>query len=405
MQMALLSKGIFVVSAKRTPIGAYGGLLKSMTCTDIAEVAARSCLSAIPVPPEHIGSVVFGNVIQSNRDTSNLSRHTAVRVGIPISTPALTVNRLCGSGFQAVISAAHDMLIGLTELTLAGGSENMTEVPYVVRNIRFGTQLGLNYKLDDMLIDALVDHQINMPMGITAENLAEKFDISREQCDEMALRSQTRWQNAHADNVFERELCLVHVKDKKGASLKMLSDEHPRKTSMEKLSILKPAFKKNGVITAGNASGISDGAAALLLSTEEAMTRHDLKPLARFVAYSVVGCDPALMGIGPVPAVDKLMGALVPGKTGRDASTYFDMIEVNEAFSSQYLAVEQELKLDPAITNRHGGAIAMGHPVGASGARILAHLTHQLAQRKCKRALGTACIGGGQGIAVALEAV
>ncbi|KAF5396843.1 Acetyl-Coenzyme A acyltransferase [Paragonimus heterotremus] len=337
MQMALLSKGIFVVAAKRTPIGAYGGLLRSLTCTDIAEVAAKSCLSAVPVLPEHIGSVVFGNVIQSNRDTSNLSRHAAVRVGIPMSTPALTVNRLCGSGFQAVISAAHDMLIGLTELTLAGGSENMTEVPYVLRNIRFGTQLGLNYKLDDMLIDALVDHQIDMPMGITAENLAEKFDISREQCDEMALRSQTRWQNAHANNVFERELCSIHVKDKKGAPLEMLSDEHPRKTSMEKLSMLKPAFKKNGVITAGNASGISDGAAALLLSTEEAMIRHSLKPLARFVAYSVVGCDPTLMGIGPVPAVDKLMRVLVPGKTGRDASAYFDMIEVSKYKSPSLL--------------------------------------------------------------------
>lgn len=262
--------------------------------------------------------------------------------------------------------------------------------------------------LDDTLWDALRDHQFDVTMGITAENLAERYSISREQCDEFAMRSQIRWKQAHSDRVFEDELCPIPTRGPTGRPIIMVKDEHPREdTNMEQLSRLKPVFKSNGVVTAGNASGISDGAGALILATEKSVSDHGLTPMARLVGYSVVGCEPTMMGIGPVPAVNRLMSLLQPGPTGQNVSDYFDIIEINEAFASQYLAVEQLLQLDPKITNRHGGAIAMGHPVGASGARILTHLTHQLAKCKNrpKRALAAACIGGGQGIAVCLESV
>ncbi|THD23695.1 Beta-ketoadipyl CoA thiolase [Fasciola hepatica] len=406
--MALFNIGIFIVTAKRTPFGSFGGLLKNKSCIELAEHAAKACILSSQLPPNLIDTVVFGNVLQTSRDSPYLARHTAIRAGVPIETPALNVNRLCGSGFQAVISAAQDLLTGSASVALAGGAECMSEAPFVVRNLRFGTQLGAKYQLDDLLWNTLTDHQSNVSMGITAENLAEQYSISREQCDEFALRSQTRWKQAHSDGVFVAELCPIPARDRAGRPVIMDKDEHPRENAdLEQLAKLKPVFKPNGVVTAGNASGISDGAGALVLATEKAVSENALTPMARLVAYSVVGCDPTTMGIGPVPAVNRLMRLLQPDLSGRDVSSYFDLIEVNEAFASQYLAVEQVLQLNPEITNRHGGAIAMGHPVGASGARILTHLAHQLARYKgCrKRALGTACIGGGQGIAVCMESV
>ncbi|TGZ66686.1 hypothetical protein CRM22_005179 [Opisthorchis felineus] len=405
--MALIKKAIFIVSAKRTPFGAFGGALKSLTATDLAEAAARFCIAESGLSPSCIGSIVFGNVIQSNRDTFYLARHTGIRVGVPIETPALMVNRACGSGFQAVVTAVHDLVDGTTDVALAGGSENMSEVPFAVQNVRFGTALGGRYELSDTLWNALTDFQCDSPMGITAENLAEKYKITREDCDQLAVRSQTRWKTAHEAGDFQQELCSVTGKDKKNRPIEVRADEHPRTTTMEQLGKLKPAFKKGGVITAGNASGICDGASALLLATEEAVKQHNLKPLARVSAYSVAGCEPTIMGIGPVAAMNRMMSLFGSDKTGRDTSNYFDLVELNEAFSAQYLACERELQLNPEATNLCGGAIALGHPLGATGARILTHLTHQLAKAggKYKRAVGTACIGGGQGIAVALEAV
>ncbi|KAL3321036.1 3-ketoacyl-CoA thiolase, mitochondrial [Cichlidogyrus casuarinus] len=399
--MTALKSGVFIVSAKRTAFGAFGGKLKSISCTSLGEVAAKSCISAINLDPKLIDTVVFGNVIQSNKDTAYLARHVALRAGSNISTPALTLNRLCGSGFQAIISAIHDLLIGGYNIALAGGSENMSEVPFVVRDVRFGTRLGIDYKFEDPLMGTLFDHHVKTPMAITAENLAKDYKLSREDCDRYALQSQQRWKKAFDSGVFTPELAPITLKGKKGPE-EFLRDEHPRDTTTESLAKLPPVFLKDGVVTAGNASGVCDGAGALLLVTEEALSKHNLTPLARVSAYSISGCDPTRMGIGPVPAIDSMMKAL--GKDRSQINNHFDLIEVNEAFAAQYLAVEKELGLDPSKTNINGGAISLGHPVGASGARIMTHLAHQMAQNsKIKKTVGSACIGGGQGIAIALE--
>ncbi|PAA85276.1 hypothetical protein BOX15_Mlig030250g3, partial [Macrostomum lignano] len=393
---ALSKSGVFIVAAKRTPFGAFGGALKDHSATDLAETAARAALEASGAPKDAIGSVVFGNVIQSHRDTAMLSRHVAVRLGLPISTPAFNVNRLCGSGFQSVVSATNEILLGDSEVSIAGGSESMSGTPYAVWGVRFGTKFGTDYELTDLLWHGLIDKQIKTPMGVTAENLAEKFQLTRKECDEFAVVSQDRWQKANADGAFKAEIVPMQVKGKKGPT-EFAVDEHPRAATVETMAKLPPVFKKNGVVHAGNASGICDGAAALVLASEAALKRHSLKPLARLVGYHFVGCDPSIMGIGPVPAVQGLLA-----KTGRSLAQV-DLVEVNEAFAPQYLAVERQLSLDRAITNVNGGAIALGHPVGASGSRIMAHLAHELHRRDKKLAIGSACIGGGQGIAIMIE--
>jgi len=384
------------VAAKRTAFGAFGGHFKTVTCTDLATAAAKAALAAGNVNPEIVDTVVVGNVIQSNRDTAYVSRHTGLRAGVKLDTPCLTVNRLCGSGFQAIISGAQDIQLGDADVALVGGAENMSEAPFLVRNVRFGTQFGVDYKFEDMLWGALTDQHIKTPMGITAENLAEKYGISRADCDAYAVRSQERWLAAHELGAFREEMAPVVVKSKKG-DVSVEKDQHPRLSSAEQLARLAPVFKKGGVVTAGNASGVCDGAGMLVLASEEALAKHNLTPLARLVGYGVSGCEPSIMGIGPVPAIHKLLK-----RTGHTLSQV-DLVDVNEAFAAQYLAVERELGLDPESTNVSGGAIALGHPVGASGARIAAHLTHELKRRNLKTAIGSACIGGGQGIAVMLE--
>ncbi|XP_004461425.2 3-ketoacyl-CoA thiolase, mitochondrial isoform X1 [Dasypus novemcinctus] len=394
--MSLL-RGVFIVAAKRTPFGAYGGLLKDFTATDLTEFAAKDALSAGKVSPEIIDSVIVGNVMQSSSNAIYLARHVGLRVGIPKETPALTVNRLCGSGFQSIINGCQEICAKDAEVVLCGGTESMSQAPYSVRNVRFGTRLGLDLKLEDSLWAALTDEHVQIPMAITAENLAAKYKISREECDKYALQSQQRWKAANDAGYFNNEMAPIEVKTKKGKQI-MQVDEHARpQTTLEQLNKLPPVFKKEGTVTAGNASGVSDGAGAVIIASEDAVKKHNFTPLARIVGYFVSGCDPSIMGIGPVPAIS---GALK--KTGLSLKD-MDLVEVNEAFAPQYLAVERSLDLDPSKTNVNGGAIALGHPLGASGSRITTHLVHELRRRGGKYAVGSACIGGGQGIAVILQ--
>uniref|UniRef100_A0A8C3YMV1 Acetyl-CoA acyltransferase 2 n=1 Tax=Catagonus wagneri TaxID=51154 RepID=A0A8C3YMV1_9CETA len=394
--MALL-RGVFIVAAKRTPFGGFGGLLKDFTPTDLAEFAARAALSAGKIPPETIDSVIVGNALQSSSDAMYLARHVGLRVGVPQATPALTINRLCGSGFQSIVNGCQEICAKDAEVILCGGTESMSQAPYCVRNIRFGTKLGSVLQLEDTLWTGLTDQHIQISMAITAENLAVKHKISREECDKYALQSQQRWKAANDAGYFDNEMAPIEVKTNKGKQT-MQVDEHARpQTTLEQLSKLPPVFKKEGTVTAGNASGISDGAGAVIIASEEAVKKHNFTPLARIVGYFVSGCDPSIMGIGPVPAIT---GALK--KAGLSLKD-MDLVEVNEAFASQYLAVQKSLDLDPSKSNVNGGAIALGHPLGGSGSRITSHLVHELRRQGKKYAVGSACIGGGQGIALIIE--
>jgi len=398
--MAALTKGVFIVAAKRTPFGTYGGKFVKKSITDLQEVANKTAIAAAGLKPEQIDSVVIGNVFPfTSSDGAMMPRHSALRAGIPIERPALGVNRLCGSGFQAVVSGAQNIVAGDSDVVLTGGAENMSQSPFVVRDVRFGTALGTALQFEDSLWIGLLDSYCKTPMGVTAENLAEKYKIPREEVDQFALRSQTLWKKAHDSNYFKEEMAPVTVKVK-GKEQIVDVDEHPRpQTTLEGLAKLPTVFKKNGVVTAGSSSGISDGAGAVILASEKAVRELGLKPLARLVGYSVVGVEPTIMGIGPAPAIEKLLK--ITGKNLND----IDLVEINEAFGAQTLACQKELKLDMEKLNVNGGAIALGHPVGASGARITTHLVHELRRRKGKFGIGSACIGGGQGIAVLLESL
>jgi acetyl-CoA acyltransferase 2 len=392
-----LSRPVYIVSAKRTPFGTFGGALAGSSATDLGVVAAKSALAAGDVAPEHVDHVVVGNVAQTSADAIYIARHVGLRSGVPIPVPALTVNRLCGSGFQAVVTGAQQILLGDAEVVLCGGTENMSQAPYAVRDVRWGTRLGKNVEMEDTLWSSLTDSYCGCPMAITAENLAERHGITREQADAYGHRSQTTWAAAQAEGRFAAELAPVTIETRKGDRVVDV-DEHPRPdTTLEKMGKLPAVFKKGGVVTAGNASGICDGAAALVIASEDAVERHGYEPLARVVQWHVAGVDPEVMGIGPVPAI---RGALERSGLNLDD---MDLVEINEAFAPQYLACEKELGLDRDKTNVNGGAIALGHPLGASGARITAHLVHELRRRKAKRGIGSACIGGGQGIAVVIE--
>jgi len=392
-----LARGVFIVAAKRTAFGAYGGKLKGMTATDLQEVASRSAMEAGNVPADAIDSVCIGNVIQSSSDAAYISRHVALRTGCKVDTPSLNINRLCGSGFQSIVNGAHEIQLGDSSVVMTGGTENMSQAPYAVRDARFGIRLGTDLKMEDTLWAGLTDQHVKTPMGVTAENLAVKYDISREDCDMFALQTQQRWAAAQAAGAFKDEIAPIPIKSKKGM-VDFEIDEHPRPdATIDSLAKLPPVFKKGGTVTAANASGVCDGASAVIIASEEAVAKHNLKPLARLVGYGVSGCDPSIMGIGPVPAIEKLL------KVTGVSLGQIDVAEVNEAFASQFLSVQKALGLDPAKTNVNGGAIALGHPLGASGSRIVANLTHHLQRHDMKYAIGGACIGGGQGIAVLLE--
>ncbi|CAG0914922.1 unnamed protein product [Notodromas monacha] len=398
--MSSLTKGIFIVAAKRTPLGAFGGKFVNHTCVDLQEAAAKGALRAGGVRPELIDSVVIGNVLQcSSADAPYVSRHVLLRCGIPNAVPALTVNRLCGSGFQSIVNGAHDILMGDSKIVLTGGTDNMSQAPFAVRDMRFGTKLGTQYNLEDTLWAALTDRHINLPMGVTAENLAEKYKITRQEVDQFAYESQMKWKAANESGHFRDEITPVEIKARKGSQW-VDTDEHPKPTTtLEGLAKLPTVFKKNGTVTPGSASGVSDGAGAVILASEAAVKEHNLKPLARLVGYGIAGCDPTIMGIGPVPAIHKMLKA-----TGIKLSDV-ENIEINEAFGPQTMACQRELKFDPSLLNKCGGAIALGHPLGASGSRITAHLVHAMLRDGNKYGIGSACIGGGQGIAILLERV
>lgn len=392
-----LTRPVYIVAAKRTAFGAFGGKLKDLSATVLAEKASVAALKEANLDPNHVKSVIFGNVIQSSSDAVYIARHVGLGAGVPMEATSLTVNRLCGSGFQAVVSAAQEIVLGDADIVLAGGSENMSQAPYAIRNARFGINLGENRQMEDTLWTGLTDAYINTPMGITAENLAEKYSTTRLEADEFALASQERWGKAQQEGAFADEIVPIEVKVKRKTVI-FDTDEHPRPdVTIEQLQKLPPVFKKNGTVSAGNASGICDGAAALVLASEEACKTHNLKPLARVVSYGISGVDPSIMGIGPSPAIRIAL------ENAKMSLNDMALVEVNEAFAPQYIACEKDLGLDRSITNACGGAIALGHPLGASGARIVAHLTHALRRRGEQYAMGSACIGGGQGIAVLLE--
>jgi acetyl-CoA acetyltransferase family protein len=394
---------IVILSAKRTAFGTFGGALKSHSATDLGVIAARAALQQAGISPADVDQVVFGNVAQTSADAIYLARHVGLRCELPASVPARTVNRLCGSGFEAIVLGAQQLMLGEASCVLVGGTESMSQAPFAVRDARWGVPLGKAPAMEDTLWSSLTDSFTGMPMAMTAEKLAEQHKISQEEVDAFSLRSQRLTKEAQDSGAFDDELTPVEVKKGK-ETISFQKDEHNRPdTTAEGLKKLPKVFKKDGVIHAGAASGICDGAAALVLTTASMAKKKGWKPLAKLVGWSVAGCDPTVMGIGPVPAVQKLMKK---ADVGLDS---VDLIEINEAFAPQVLACAKELGIDAASPqsklNVDGGAIALGHPLGASGARITAHLVHALARRKKKLGLGSACIGGGQGIAVLVESV
>ena len=398
--MKPLSTDLVFLSAKRTPFGTFGGALKDVTATDLGVHAARAAIFAAKVDPADIGHVVFGNVAQTSADAIYLARHVGLRAGVPKEVPALTVNRLCGSGFEAVVQAAMQMLIGETQLALVGGAESMSQAPYIARGMRFGTTLGKSPVLEDSLWVSLTDSYCNLPMAMTAENLAVQYRISQSEVDEYSVASQRKFAAAQEGGRLEDELAPMDLPGKRGAVIKFVKDEHNRPdTTVEGLAKLPKAFKKDGVIHAGAASGICDGAGALVMCTRAYADKRGLQPIGRLAGWGTAGVDPSIMGIGPAPAIRKALE-----KHGAKLSD-FDLVEVNEAFAPQVLAVQKDLGLSSETLNVDGGAIAVGHPLAASGARITAHLLHELKRRGGKRGIGSACIGGGQGIALLIESV
>ncbi len=386
---------IVLLDGARTAIGTFGGVLSSTAPIDLATVAAEAALERSGVDGGQIGHVVFGHVINTEPRDMYLSRVAAMQAGIPEATPAMNVNRLCGSGAQAIVSAVQSLMLGDAEFALAGGAEAMSRSPYIVPQARWGAKMG-DIQALDMMLGALSCPFGTGHMGVTAENAATEHQITREDQDAFAMTSQDRAAAAIADGRFESQITPVQVKVKR-EMIDFVVDEHPKQTSLEKLAGLKPVFKKDGSVTAGNASGINDGAAALVFATAEAAEKAGLKPKARVLGYAHAGVRPEVMGVGPIPAVRNLFE-----KTGLSAGD-FDVIESNEAFAAQAIAVNRELGLDVARVNPNGGAIALGHPVGATGAIITIKALYELERIGGKRGLITMCIGGGQGIAVAIE--
>ena len=386
------------LAAKRTPFGTYGGALKDVSATDLAVHAGKAAIKQAGVKPEEIDNVVFGNVVQTSSDAIYLARHVGLKAGLPQHVPALTVNRLCGSGFQAIVDAALEMLAGHSECALVGGSENMSQAPHVARGLRFGVALGKAPKLEDSLWEALTDSYTGLPMAMTAENLATRYNISQREVDEYVVQSQKRFAAAQEGGRLAEEIAPMELPGKKGTTVQFGRDEHNRpETTVESLGRLPKVFKKDGVIHAGAASGICDGAGALILATRAFADKRGLKPIGKLTGWGISGCDPSIMGIGPAPAIRRAF------ERHQTSLKDFDLVEVNEAFAPQYLAVEKDLGLNRETSNVDGGAIAVGHPLAASGARITAHLLYELRRRGGKRGIGSACIGGGQGIALLVE--
>jgi acetyl-CoA C-acetyltransferase len=399
MKTPIHDNDVVVLAGARTPFGNFGGSLAALTATDLAVAAAEGALARAGVPKEAIDEIVFGNVMQTSADAIYLARHVGLRTGLPVGTPALTLNRLCGSGLQALLSAGQSLALGQARYALAGGTENMSQAPHVVRGARDGFKLGENVKFEDTLWEALTDSYNDLPMAVTAENLAERYAVSREECDAFALESQTNALASQASGYFAAEIVGVNVPGPKGATVLVDTDEGPRAgLSMEKLAKLPARFRKGGVITPANASGITDGAAALVLTTVKQARADGLKWIGRLVGSSVVGVDPDIMGIGPAIAIPKALERA--GITEKDLA----VMEINEAFAPQVIACLRAMSSTGVRLNPHGGAISLGHPLGASGARLALTTLHDLQQKGGGYGVASACIGGGQGIAAVFVA-
>jgi acetyl-CoA acyltransferase 2 len=398
MKSAWKQDDIWFLSGKRTPFGSFGGSLKDFSATDLAVETAKASLSQAQVSPEEVHHVVYGNVMQTGPDAIYLARHVGLKAGVPVPVPALSVNRLCGSGFEAFTVGASLMMTDQAQVVLAGGTESMSQAPHVIRGARWGLPLGKS-GLEDTITVGLTDSYTGLPMGMTAENLADQYTLTQAEVDEFSVLSQKRHAAAQEGGRFTLEIAPVELKSKKGTTF-FSKDEHGRPdATVEGFARLPKIFKKDGVVHPGAASGINDGAASAVMATRSWAEKNGKKPIGRLVNWAAVGCEPKVMGIGPAPAIRALMD-----RAGMRLSDV-DLFEINEAFAPQYLAVEKELGLPRDRTNVDGGAIAIGHPLGASGARITLHLLYELKRRGARWGVGSACIGGGQGIAVLVEAL
>lgn len=388
---------VFILSAVRTAIGKFGGSLKDITPAKLGAVTIKEALNRANIEVSQVDEVIMGNAIQAGQG-QNPARQASINAGLPVEVPAYTVNMACGSGLKAVGLAANIINNGEAEIVVAGGMENMSRAPYCLKNQRWGKKMGNDILEDLLLKDGLMDAFYNYHMGVTAENIAQKYNISRETQDKFAELSQNRAQNAIVNGKFKDEIVPIKIKDKKTGEIEFKIDEFPRfDTKYETLSNLRPSFKEGGTVTAGNASGINDGAAALVLASEKKVKELSLQPMARIVGVATAGVDPQYMGMGPVDAVKKVL------KMTDICLQNIDLIELNEAFAAQAVAVLRELDLDINKVNVNGGAIALGHPIGASGARILVTLLHEMEKRRSKYGLAALCIGGGMGIAGVIE--
>ena len=389
---------VYIVGGARTPMAEYVGALKDVSAIELGAIASRGAFQKTGVKPEWIDHVVFGNVMQTSADAIYGARHVALKACVPVEIPALTVNRLCGSGIQAAVTGAHHILAGEADVVLTGGIENMSQAPHIIRGLRAGLKFGQG-ALEDSLYEGLRDTMCNMFMAETAEKCATNYSISREEQDRYAIRSQKCADDAWTQGRFADEVVPVEVKTRRGTTVVDRDDHMRPETTLEGLAKLPAAFSKNGTVTAGNASGIVDGGAAVIISSERGVHSRGLSPMARLTGWAAVGVDPSIMGMGPAPAIRKLLE-----KTSLSLDD-IDLFEINEAFAAQYLSVEKDLGLDREKVNVNGGAIALGHPLGATGARLLLTLTLEMRRRGAKRGIAAACIGGGQGIAALVESI
>jgi acetyl-CoA C-acetyltransferase len=390
------SRDVVIASAVRTPVGTFGGSLAEVSAVDLGAAAVVEALKRAGVAPEQVDDVLMGNVLQAGLG-QNVARLISLKAGVPKEVPATTVNMVCGSGLRSVAMAAQAIRAGDAEIVVAGGSENMSRAPYLLPKARYGYRMGDGKLVDHMVHDGLWDYELDIHMGTTAENIAEDYGLTRQELDAFALSSQEKAARAIAEGIFDAEIVPVEVKQGK-KSFTFAKDEHPRATSMDKLTSLNPAFKKQGgVVTAGNASGINDGAAATVVMSAAKAKELNITPIARIVSYAWAGVEPRVMGMGPVPATRQALQ-----RAGLSIEQV-DLIEANEAFAAQCVAVSKELKFDMTKVNVHGGAIALGHPIGASGTRILVTLLHTMQRHEARYGLATLCIGGGQGIAMIVE--
>lgn len=392
-------KQVVIVSAVRTAVGNFGGSLSTLSATELGTIAAKEAIKRAGIQPGLIDETIVGNILSAGLG-QNIARQISVNAGVPYTSPSMTINKLCGSGLKAVSLAAQMIILGDADIVLAGGTESMSNAPYLLSKARFGYKMGHSELVDSLIKDGLTDAFHNYHMGITAENIAEKWNITKEEQDEFAVKSQNKTEQAQKNGKFKEEIVPIEIPQRKGNPIIVDIDEFPKPgVTIEKLSKLKPAFKKDGTVTAATSSGINDGAAMLVLMSEDKAVELGLKPLVRILSYANIGLDPAIMGYGPVPATKKALK-----KINMNISE-IDLIEANEAFAAQSIAVARDLGCNPDKINVNGGAIALGHPVGASGARILTTLIYEMMRTDAQKGLATLCIGGGQGTALIVEKV